>query len=99
MKNAYVNVIKTQGQVLVAACDENLLGKTLVDGKIRFEVRESFYKGYKMGVDRALELVSTCTIANLIGNDVVEKAIEAGLVHPQAVLRICGVSHAQIVKL
>ena len=99
MRGAYVNVIKSQGQVLVAACDENLLGKTLVDGKIRFEVKNSFYKGNKMDIDRALELINNSTIANLIGQEIVEKAIEAGLVHPKAILKISGVPHAQIVKL
>ena len=99
MKDAYVNVIKTQGQVLVAACDENLLGKTLMEGKIRFEVKDSFYKGNKMHIDRAIELVEKSTMANLIGQEIVEKAIEAGFVHPQAILRISGVPHAQIVRL
>jgi len=99
MPSAYVNVIRAQGQVLVAACDEGILGKTLTDGKIRFEVKSSFYKGNKMDVDRALELIGNCTIANLVGTEIVEKAIDAGLVHPQAILKICGVPHAQIVKL
>jgi uncharacterized protein len=99
LNDAYVNVIKTQGQVLVAVCDENLLGKTLMEGKIRFEVKDSFYKGNKMNIDRALELVGKSTIANLIGQEIVEKAIEAGLVHPQAILKISGVPHAQIVRL
>jgi hypothetical protein len=99
MPGAYVNVIRSQGQVLVAACDEGILGKTLVDGKVRFEVKSSFYKGNRMDVDRALELIGGCTIANLVGKEIVEKAVEAGLVHPQAILRICGVPHAQIVKL
>jgi hypothetical protein len=36
---------------------------------------------------------------NLVGANVVGKAVEMGLVHPQAVVTICGVQHAQIVKM
>jgi hypothetical protein len=35
----------------------------------------------------------------MIGTNIVQKAIEQGLVHPEAVLEICGVPHAQIVKI
>jgi hypothetical protein len=35
----------------------------------------------------------------MIGKNVVQKAIEKGHVHPEAVLNIEGIPHAQIVKL
>jgi len=35
---------------------------------------------------------------NMIGKNVVKRAIEKGYVHPEAVLHIEGVPHAQIVK-
>jgi hypothetical protein len=36
---------------------------------------------------------------NMIGKCIVDKAIQAGLVHPEAILKISGVPHAQLVKL
>jgi len=85
--------------VLLAACDEELLGKTLRDGKLVFKVREEFYKGPKMPVEDAVELMRESTIVNMIGANIVNKAIEEGMVHPEAVLEISGVPHAQIVKM
>ncbi|HIC99244.1 MAG TPA: DUF424 family protein, partial [Pyrodictiaceae archaeon] len=41
---------------------------------------------------------SSATILNLVGENTVQAAIKAGLVHPQAVLRVAGVPHAQTVK-
>jgi hypothetical protein len=35
----------------------------------------------------------------MVGKNIVKKAIEQGYVHPEAVLKIQGVPHAQIVKL
>ena len=95
----YANVRKWGSYVLLATCDAELLGKILRDGKIVFEVREEFYKGLKMTVEEAVDLMRQSTIVNMVGHNVVKKAIEKGLIHPDAVLKISGVPHAQIVKM
>jgi len=71
----------------------------LRDGKIVFEVREEFYKGLKMTVEEVIDLMEQSTIVNMVGHNVVNRAIEKGLIHPDAVLKISGVPHAQIVKM
>lgn len=96
---AYVNVRRWGRQVLLAVCDAELLGKTFTDSDIVFEVKEEFYKGFKTTVDEALNLIEESTIVNLVGCNTVKKAIERGYVHPEAVITICGILHAQIVKM
>lgn len=95
----YVKMRKWGGCTLLATCDADLLGKVLREGKIVFEIREEFYKGLEMSVEEAIELVEQCTIVNLVGHMIVKKAVEKGLIHPEAVLKISGVPHAQIVKM
>ncbi len=95
----YAKLSKCGEHVLLAACDEELLGQILRDGKIVFKVGEEFYKGPKIPVEEAMELVEESTVVNMVGTNIVKKAIEKGLVHPAAVLEICGVPHAQIIKL
>ncbi|MCD6243223.1 DUF424 family protein [Candidatus Bathyarchaeota archaeon] len=95
----YANLQKRGKCILLAACDVELLGKTLKEGKIVFHVNEKFYKGTKVTVEEAVELMKQCTIVNMVGKKIVKKAIEAGLVHPEAVLLIEGIPHAQIVRL
>jgi len=96
---AYVNIRRWGNQVVLAICDADLLGKTLRDGDIVFQVREEFYKGFKVKIEEAVDLIEHSTIVNMIGTNIVKKAIERGLVHPEAVLEISGVLHAQIVKM
>ena len=96
---AYVNVRRMGRRVLLAVCDAELLGKVLREEKIVFEVRKNFYNGQKMSVEEAVDLMEHCTIVNMVGRNIVGKAIERGLIHPEAVLAISGVPHAQIVRL
>jgi hypothetical protein len=64
-----------------------------------FEVREEFYKGIKVTSEEAIELCKQSTIVNMIGKRIVTQAVKAGLVHPDAILRIKGIPHAQIVRM
>jgi hypothetical protein len=95
----YVNLKQIGKNVLLAVCDCDLLGKTLREGKIVFHIKDEFYNGRKASVEEAVSLIGNSTIVNLVGKTCVEKAIAKGYVHPQAVLNIEGVPHAQIIKL
>lgn len=93
-----MSIRKIGGSVLLAICDAEILGKTLREGKIVFRVKEEFYKGSKVNVEEAVAMIENSTIVNMVGRNVVQKAVEKGYVHPEAVLNIEGVPHAQIVK-
>jgi len=95
----YLNLKKIGNNVLLAICDTEILGKTLREGKIVFNVKEEFYKGARVAIEEAVDMIANSTIVNMIGKNIVKRAIEKGYVHPEAVLNIEGVPHAQIVKI
>jgi len=97
--DVYLNVKKVGQNVVLAVCDCDLLGLTLREGKIVFKVKNEFYNGRKATVDEAVGLISNSTIVNLVGKTCVETAIKQGYVHPEGVIKIQGIPHAQIVKL
>lgn len=94
-----MNLKKIGNNVLLAMCDAEILGRTLRKGKIVFHVKEEFYKGAKVSIEEAMAMIENSTTVNMIGKNVVKKAIEKGHVHPEAVINIEGIPHAQIVKL
>ncbi len=95
----YCNLKKMGRNVVLAMCDSEILGKTLREGKIVFHVKEEFYNGGRVAVEEAVGMIENSNIVNMVGKCCVEQAIAKGYVHPQAVLNIQGVPHAQIVKL
>ena len=94
-----MNLKKIGRNVLLAMCDAEILGRTLREGKIVFRVKEDFYKGTRVNIEEAVSLIEKSTIVNMVGRNVVKLAIEKGYVHPEAVLNIQGVPHAQVVKM
>jgi hypothetical protein len=97
--DVYLNVKKIGENVVLAVCDCDLIGKTLREGKIVFHIKNEFYMGKKTTVDEAIGLIGNSTIVNLVGKTCVEQAVKQGYVHPEAVLKIEGIPHAQIMKL
>ncbi|RLI11084.1 DUF424 domain-containing protein [Candidatus Bathyarchaeota archaeon] len=93
-----MNIIRSGAHSIVAICDEELLGRTLREGGIVFEVSERFYGGQLVDVDTALQIAAQYSVVNMVGERVVSRAIELGLVHQAAVMRIEGVPHAMVLR-
>jgi hypothetical protein len=99
MGEVYVNTIRQNRDTLVAVCDAELLGCTLVGGRVPFEVSERFYGGSLSSLEEALEAMRKATICNIVGKKIVEAAIGKDMVQRTAVIYIGEVPHAQIVHL
>ena len=99
MSQVYLRVFKDSKYTLVAVCDSELLGATFREGKLKLEVKTDFYKGVPTNVHDALQVINGADIANLVGDGIVEAAVQKGFVSPSAVLRIGGVPHVQIVRM
>ena len=94
----YVKAYKTQGGLLVAACDRELLGKKLREGSLVLDLdsHAGFYRG-EAADEAALEkMLSSATNANLVGRRAVGCALRLGLAKKSEVKEIAGVEHLQI---
>lgn len=99
MMDVYVRTIKTPTDVLVAACDTDVVGKVFEEDELHLEVKTDFYCGDAVPLEECGKFLYEATILNLVGENVVQKAIEMGLVNPAHVLKIGGTVHAQMVRL
>ena len=86
-------------EVLVAACDAELLGKTLREREIEFHVSSDFYDGIRGDEEMLRKHLSMATIANLVGKRSVGCGIEMGMIDEENILSIDGIPHAQFALL
>jgi hypothetical protein len=94
-----IKIYRRANDVLIAACDEKLIGKTFEEGKYQIKVRKDFYDGNRVTPKILKEFLKNVTIANLVGDETIKCAIEMGLINPGNVIKIKGVPHAQMVKM
>jgi uncharacterized protein len=87
-----------QGEDLViGACDEELLGKKFKKGKLQIDCSKRFYDGERIDTKKLEQILNDATIANLVGEKAVKCAIKLGLVDPECILKIKGIPHAQMI--
>ena len=85
-------------ETLVAAADEDLLGKTFREGKFKIEVGK-FYEGDRVTGQDLRDHLRLATIGNFVGRETIEAAKQGGYVSDDGVLWIGGVPHAQYVVM
>lgn len=89
----------TNEGLLVAVCDPDLLGETFEDGAVSLTVTEEFYGGEPADETTVVASLGRASVANLVGEQTVELAIEHGFVDEANVLTVEGTPHAQVLRL
>ncbi|MFA6804621.1 MAG: DUF424 family protein [Candidatus Methanomethylophilaceae archaeon] len=92
-----VKIHTHKNDIILAACDEDILGQTFTGDGMKITVSELFYGGESVTEDVFVERTKSVSIMNLVGNRVVERAIAEGIVDSDNVIEIGGVKHAQVV--
>jgi len=95
----FVKIHRNERDTILAACDEDLVGRTFREDNKRLDVSEIFYKGEAVGRDMLVERMKNVTIMNLVGDEVVTIAIEEGYASEDSVIEVDGVKHVQVVLL
>ena len=88
-----------RGFVVLACCDEELLGKKIESNEFSVEIRESFYKERTVNVEEMKELMREASSINLFGEKCIEAAIEEGFINRSSIIMIGKVPHAQIYRM
>ena len=94
-----MKVYRVKGEILVAVCDSEIIGKTFKEGELKIEVKEGFYGESEVGEEDVKDALKRATIANITGKRAVNLAIKIGIVDKKNVLRIGECLHAQMVVM
>ena len=93
---------ETERGLLVSVCDADLLGRTFENGKVSITVEESFYGGddaVEADADAVVAGLRRASVANLVGEECVGVAVEAGIVDEATVLEVGETRHAQLLQI
>ena len=94
-----MKVYRVKGEVMVAVCDEELIGRDFREGELKIEIREEFYGSESVGEEEVKMALRQATIANISGERAVRLAISMGIVDENRVLKIGECWHAQMVVM
>ena len=90
---------ETQEGLLVAVCDEDVLGETFESGDVSLTVTEEFYGGEAVDESAVVDSLSRATVANIVGRRAVELAVAEGVIDEASVLEVGSTLHAQLLRM
>ena len=94
-----LNERETDEGLLVAVCDRDALGETYESGEMSLTVTEEFYGGERVAEEAVVESLARANVANIVGRESVELAIEHGFVEEGNVLEVGSTLHAQMLRI
>ena len=100
MKRDIVLKIHKSYRWVVAVCDEELLGRKLVDGKRVLDLSGVFFKGEPMNIEEVRGEISKCNdedaTFNFVGERSVKIAKDLGIVDNESIIEIEGIPFALV---
>ncbi|MFQ6122995.1 MAG: DUF424 domain-containing protein [Candidatus Heimdallarchaeota archaeon] len=96
----YLKIHRSSNTKVIAACDAELLGKTLEDRTkgIKLVVNHNFYQGELMTVKEGIEAIRVAENVNLVGSRIISAVIKENLANEQAVI-VIQTEHGEIPHL
>ncbi len=94
-----LRVHRVRGEVVVAACDAELVETEVKLGQRAIKISSSFYGVTAVSAEEFLREVRRGTIVNLLGPRAVSWAESAGLIAPGGTGTLGGIPHAEIVQM
>ncbi len=92
-------VHRSQGKIILAMCDNNILGRKFEEKGLQLDLTSDFYNGKEEPEERLNLLIKAASILNFVGKESVSYGIKQGVVDRGNVGKIKGIPHAQAVRL
>ena len=91
-------------RIVVAICDSSLVGKKFEEkfekGIKMLDLRESFYKGEEKDYKEIIKIIKKQAVEdatfNIVGEESIMAAKEAGIITKQGIKKICGILYALV---
>jgi hypothetical protein len=95
----WAKVFPTENEIVVAVCDEELIGKEVMMNGVPVKISKHFYGEKLVDEEITLKMMKKATMGNLMGKKIVELAEKNGFIDKQNIILINEIPHAQFVKI
>lgn len=83
-----------EGIETVAMCDEDLLNKVIRENNLKIEISKQFYGGDLINIEDAIEILKEASYFNIVGQSIINKAINCKILTNEGVRHINGIPMA-----
>ncbi|MDP6293573.1 MAG: DUF424 family protein [Candidatus Woesearchaeota archaeon] len=85
------------GNIIVAVCDTELLGKKFEENGVVLDLSSPFYQGKEMDEDETKSILKKAGACNLVGKVITQLALREGMISEENILHCQNIPFAQSV--
>jgi hypothetical protein len=85
------------GRLILAACDDSLIGSVIEDSDAVIDLGRGFYQGEETAKEEFLSLIKKAYILNAVGPDTIKVLLEEGIISQDNIKKVNDVPHVQLV--
>ena len=94
-----VRITNYQNNLMLNICDAPLLGKKLVENKLKMHISESYYGERLVEKDEAENLLKKCSSINMVGKETISLSLSLGIGTQQSIKTIDSVPFLIVFKM
>ena len=94
-----IRITKYQNDLMLNICDAPLLGKKLVEKKLKMHISESYYGERLVEKEEAENLLKQCASINMVGKETISLSVSLGIGSQNGVKEIDGVPFLIVFKV
>jgi len=94
-----LKIHKTKNGIIVALCDENIVGKKFTERNLILDLTADFYKGEKVDKKEALKICRNAYIINAVGKEAVKLLLDNEFAAKENIIKIAGTPSVQCLVL
>ena len=83
---------------MVNICDKDLLDQTIKEGELEIKISKDYFYSYLADDEEVIKLLNECSIANLVGENIINKVLTHKLAEEISIRRIDNVPFLMIFK-
>ncbi len=87
----YLKVHTMDETETIACCDEELLDQELIEGNVIIKISNHFFGGSLISLEHAISILKESSNFNIVGENIIEKAIDCKILHKKGIRVINGV--------
>ncbi|MHA2473327.1 MAG: DUF424 family protein [Promethearchaeota archaeon] len=92
--NVYLKIHIRDDCETVACCDKALLNNVYTEGNLRIEITDQFFGGRLINIEDAIDILKTASFFNIVGDNIIERALECKILSKDGIRTINGVPMA-----
>ena len=95
----YVKIHEYKNSKIVAICDEDIIGKKIVDKEKCLDISERYYKGKRKNELSVVKFMEEANNLNLVGKKTIAVALKHGIISKEGIIKIKNIPHAHMYRL